>query len=346
MLGYLALVLPFIWPILPVIGFIILGRQLTMGVCHNKNSMANRTVLITGGNVGIGYETVIDMARRGAKVIVGCRRVEGLAERVRRDVPGAEVEVFHLDLSVKESVLEFCKQVKRNNTKIHVLINNSAIVSNPNNNDKYTREMSADGKHELTMATNYIGHCILNESLMGLVAAAGRELKFEPEGQNYARIIVVSSVVVFIFNDLHKLKNFDLDGSAAIKAGTFDTHKQYKASKHAQILYTRKLARKLEAEGVNAAVSANCPGLVNTKISDGMVSWIRRIFTTAGIFLGKDCRMGAQCTNYQATETMSMKKFNEGFFMDCRQFNWLMNWRAPESRLDEFWEQTQKAMAA
>ena len=121
---------------------------------------------------------------------------------------------------------------------------------------------------------------------------------------------------------------------------------QYKASKHAQILYTRKLARKLEAEGVNAAVSANCPGLVNTKISDGMVSWIRRIFTTAGIFLGKDCRMGAQCTNYQATETMSKKKFNEGFFMDCRQFNWLMNWRAPESRLDEFWEQTQKAMAA
>ena len=86
--------------------------------------------------------------------------------------------------------------------------------------------MSADGKHELTMATNFIGHCILNESLMGLVAAAGRELKFEPEGQNYARIIVVSSVVVFIFNDLHKLKNFDLDGSAAIKAGTFDTHKQ------------------------------------------------------------------------------------------------------------------------
>merc|ERR1711963_351424 len=241
-----------------------------MGVCHNKNSMANRTVLITGGNVGIGYETVIDMARRGAKVIVGCRRVEGLAGRVRRDVPGAQVEVFHLDLSVKESVLEFCKRVKRNNTKIHVLINNSAIVSNPNN----------------------IGHCILNESLMGLVAAAGRELKFEPEGQNYARIIVVSSVVIFIFNDLHKLKNFDLDGSAAIKAGTFDTHKQYKASKHAQILYTRKLARKLEAEGVNAAVSANCPGLANTKISDGMVSWIRGSLPQQEFFWAKTVGWG------------------------------------------------------
>ena len=51
-----------------------------------------------------------------------------------------------------------------------------------------------------------------------------------------------------------------------------------------QILYTRKLARKLESEGINAVVCSNCPGLVNTKISDGMETYIRRIFTTAGFF--------------------------------------------------------------
>ena len=58
-------------------------------------------------------------------------------------------------------------------------------------------------------------------------------------------------------------------------------------SKQAQILYTRKLARKLKSDGINAVVCANCPGLVNTKISDGMMSWKRMIFTTAGWFLGK-----------------------------------------------------------
>ena len=68
--------------------------------------------------------------------------------------------------------------------------------------------------------------------LMDLVAAAGNQLK--PQG-DYARIIVVSSVVVFIFNNLHKLKDFDLNGDKAVKNGTFDVHKQYKASKHAQV---------------------------------------------------------------------------------------------------------------
>ena len=53
-------------------------------------------------------------------------------------------------------------------------------------------------------------------------------------------------------------------------------------------------------------------GLVNTKISDVM------IFTTAGWFLGKDCKMGAQCTDYLATEKLPKNEINEGFFMDCQ----------------------------
>ena len=67
---------------------------------------------------------------------------------------------------------------------------------------------------------------------MDLVAAAGNELL--PQN-DYARIVVVSSVVVFIFNNLHTLKDFDLNGDKAVKNGSFDVHKQYKASKHAQV---------------------------------------------------------------------------------------------------------------
>ena len=100
-----------------------------MGVCRNKNSMKGKVVLITGGNVGIGYETSVDMAKRGAKVIVGCRSFEGVKERIVTAVPGADVEVFRLDLSIKESVMDFCDQVRKNNDKVHVLINNAAIVS-------------------------------------------------------------------------------------------------------------------------------------------------------------------------------------------------------------------------
>ena len=54
--------------------------------------------------------------------------------------------------------------------------------------------------------------------------------------------------------------------------------------------------------------------------------------------------MGAQTTNYMATESMPKDKFNDGFFMDCRQFNFIMNWRAPEAVLDRFWDYTHALM--
>ena len=69
------------------------------------------------------------MTRRGAKVIIGCRRIEGLKQKIEATVPEALVDVFHLDLSLKETVLDFCGKVKAGHDKIHVLINNSAIVS-------------------------------------------------------------------------------------------------------------------------------------------------------------------------------------------------------------------------
>jgi len=302
--------------------------------------MVGKTVLITGGNVGIGYETALEMARRGAKVIIGCRRTDGLKEKIEATIPNSQIDVFHLDLSLKQSVLDFCRKVKAGHDKIHVLINNSAIVSRPENSESpNTREMSTDGKHELTMATNYIGHCILNNELMDLVAAAGQD-------GDYARIIIVSSVVVFMLTgDLHLTKKFDLDAKL-VDPRKFDKAKQYANSKQAQILYTRKLARKLKSDGINAVVCANCPGLVNTKISDGMMSWKRMIFTTAGWFLGKDCKMGAQCTDYLATENLPKNEINEGFFMDCHTFNFLMNMRAPEEKLDDFWNHTQQLMNA
>ena len=93
-------------------------------------------------------------------------------------------------------------------------------------------------------------------------------------------------VVFMLTGDLHLTKKFDLDAKL-VDPRKFDKAKQYANSKQAQILYTRKLARKLKSDGINAVVCANCPGLVNTKISDGMISWKRMIFTTAGWFLGK-----------------------------------------------------------
>ena len=109
--------------------------------------MKGKTVLITGASAGLGeylpgvpasfiqknilgYETALDMARRGAKVIIGNRKTEGLKEKIEVTVPGSQVDVFKLDLSLKESVLDFCGKVKAaGHDKIHVFINNAALVA-------------------------------------------------------------------------------------------------------------------------------------------------------------------------------------------------------------------------
>jgi hypothetical protein len=67
------------------------------GVCISKERLDGKTVLITGCNVGIGRETVLDMCRRGARVAMLCRSLEKAKEAakyVRQQVERAEIVLY------------------------------------------------------------------------------------------------------------------------------------------------------------------------------------------------------------------------------------------------------------
>ena len=84
-------------------------------------------VVITGGNTGIGYETALDLAKRGATIIMGCRNVkkaDTAAENIRTMTRGT-VHVIPLDLASFDSVRNFAMEIKSLTTKVDILINNA-----------------------------------------------------------------------------------------------------------------------------------------------------------------------------------------------------------------------------
>ena len=207
---------------------------------------------------------------------------------------------------------------------------------------------SEDG-YDLTMATNYLGHVLLNYLLMDLVKRAG------DVDNGFSRIILVSSIAAFRNRaaiDLcqyeqgqHCKINFDVNKS------TEDARTQYRKSKLAQVMYGKHLSKVLEEENCNVMVTSLHPGLVRTDIFNGLrVGKELRPIEIIGYILGKNCRQGAQTTIHLAVSQFSgrFQEMNGGFFSDCRYKNWFY-FRMPKILNDpvacqELWEETMQLL--
>ncbi|CAH2292875.1 dehydrogenase reductase SDR family member 13-like [Pelobates cultripes] len=101
----------------------IRGKQ-----CKSNASLKGKTVIVTGANIGIGKMTALDMAKRGARVIMACRvkeTAEAAAYDIRRLSGNNEVIFMHLDLASLDSVRAFCKNFLSSEPRLDILINNA-----------------------------------------------------------------------------------------------------------------------------------------------------------------------------------------------------------------------------
>ncbi len=135
--------------------------------------LSGKTALVTGGYSGLGTETVRALAAAGARVLVAARRPDKAAEDLA-DVKGA-IEIVPLDLSDPASIDACAADLAARTDRLHIVINNAAIMANP-----LTRDSRG---YESQFATNHLGHFQLIARLWPLLKAAGG-----------ARVVSVSSI--------------------------------------------------------------------------------------------------------------------------------------------------------
>ena len=88
-----------------------------------------KTALITGASSGIGYSTAIALAKEGAKIVAGARRVERLEELKRTiEKMGGEITIQKLDVTQREECDNFAKIAIEKYGSIDILINNAGIM--------------------------------------------------------------------------------------------------------------------------------------------------------------------------------------------------------------------------
>ena len=102
-----------------------------------QESVGKKTVLITGGNTGIGYETAKDLLRQGHDVILGCRdENKGKSAKARLEQgnvgqKGGVVDLAVFDLADTESVRDYTKKALDEGRALDVLLNNAGVMACP-----------------------------------------------------------------------------------------------------------------------------------------------------------------------------------------------------------------------
>ncbi|MBS3755610.1 MAG: SDR family NAD(P)-dependent oxidoreductase [Desulfobacterales bacterium] len=194
-------------------------------------TLENRIILITGATDGLGKKLSLDLAARGAELVLHGRspEKEKAAAREIRDATGnSKLACYNADFSSLAAVRDFSENIRADCKQVDVLINNAGIGPG---SSKVQRELSKDG-HELRFAVNYLAHFLLTHRLLPLLGRSGS-----------ARIVNVAS-------GAQQAIDFD---NVILKRG-YDGRRAYSQSKLAMVMFTFDLAEDLR----ESAIAVNC----------------------------------------------------------------------------------------
>ncbi|EPS40243.1 hypothetical protein H072_6001 [Dactylellina haptotyla CBS 200.50] len=224
--------------------------------------LTGQIYFVTGGNAGIGLETIKALASKGATVYLGARsesKATAAIATIRESInnPDAPIHYIYLDHMDLSTIVAGAQSFLSKETALHGLLLNAGIMCTP-------WEVSKDG-YEAHFQTNYLSHFLLTELLLPILKTTA--LNCEPgvvrfvEMASGAYMFAKSPGIFFDQIDMPKHEPID----------------RYSQSKLANVLHANEINKQLGpkekvAEKGEIWVSSVDPGLVETGLSASYAS--------------------------------------------------------------------------
>lgn len=234
---------------------------------NNEFYIHGQVALITGGNVGIGRITAIELAKKGFKVIIAGRsleRTQPVLDHINSLAVDEQAIFLPLDLGSFSSVRECVRLFNQLNLPLHLLINNAGVAG--------LRGLTQDG-FEMTFGINHLGHFLLTQLLLEKLQSSG-----------HSRVISVSSRA-------HK-RAAQIDWDALRQpTNSWTGIREYSVSKLANLLFSAELAKRVQ--GTSVSTYSLHPGVVDTEIWRAVPDWARPLLRLRGFLTPEE---GARTT--------------------------------------------------
>lgn len=251
-----------------------------------SKDLTGQNIIVTGANAGIGYETVKQLVKQGAHVVLACRseaRATAAMNNIANELGGRSqkaMEFIPLDLSSLKSVHAFSKTIADRRLEIDILINNAGVMHCPH-------ATTVDGL-EWQMGVNHFGHFALTMDLLDNIV------------RNNTKVVNVASLAHTMGTKTLRLEESEY--TQACKH--ISTTELYAQSKLANIMSTKALDRKIRASYPNwkGYVVSLHPGVIRTELMRHYNIAVRIFQNTAAFIFFKSPYAGAQTTLHCALD--------------------------------------------
>ncbi|MCS4168494.1 oxidoreductase [Sphingobacterium sp. BIGb0116] len=214
-----------------------------MWTINNIPDLSGKTVIVTGSNTGIGFETAKALYGAGASVTIAARdeqKAQNAIQKIQSETVGkGELDYGVLDLGNLDNIKKFAEKFAQKHSKLDLLVNNAGVMVPP--------ESKTDDGFELQFGVNFIGHFALTGHLLPL-------LKQAPQ----ARVVTLSSGAATLVDGI------DFDNLRLEKG--YDEWREYAVSKLADILFSYELDRRFKKACLSAISVAAHPGVTRTDL--------------------------------------------------------------------------------